>query len=135
MPVAIDNGFGGVIFHEACGHSLEAQAVSAECRSLPVSWGSGSPPKRSPAIDDGTIPGAWGSVNIDDEGTPNRKRVLIEKGILKSYLVDKLNGRRMGLETTASSRRQDYTFAPTSRMTNTFLAPGHRHRRGDYPLD
>ena len=76
------------------------------------------------AIDDGTIPGAWGSVNIDDEGTPNRRRVLIEKGVLKSYLVDKLNGRRMGMETTASSRRQDYTFPPVSRMTNTFIAPG-----------
>ena len=124
MPVAIDNGFGGVIFHEACGHSLEAQAVSRGMSEFAGKLGQRVASEKVTAIDDGTIPGAWGSVNIDDEGTPNRKRVLIEKGILKSYLVDKLNGRRMGLETTASSRRQDYTFAPTSRMTNTFLAPG-----------
>ena len=124
MPVAIDNGFGGVIFHEACGHSLEAQAVSRGMSEFAGKLGQRVASEKVIAIDDGTIPGAWGSVNIDDEGTPNRKRVLIEKGILKSYLVDKLNGRRMGLETTASSRRQDYTFAPTSRMTNTFLAPG-----------
>ena len=124
MPVAIDNGFGGVIFHEACGHSLEAQAVSRGMSEFAGKLGQRVASEKVTAIDDGTIPGAWGSVNIDDEGTPNRKRVLIEKGVLKSYLVDKLNGRRMGLETTASSRRQDYTFAPTSRMTNTFLAPG-----------
>ena len=76
------------------------------------------------AIDDGTMPGEWGSLNVDDEGTPATRLVLIEKGILKNYMVDRLNGRRMGMAPTGSARRQDYTFAPTSRMRNTFIAPG-----------
>lgn len=124
MPVAIDNGFGGVIFHEACGHSLEAASVAKGMSEFAGKLGEKVASDKVTAIDDGTIPGAWGSVNIDDEGTPNRRRVLIENGILKSYLIDKLNGRRMGMETTASSRRQDYTFPPVSRMSNTFIAPG-----------
>ena len=76
------------------------------------------------AIDDGSIPNAWGSINIDDEGTPGRKNVLIENGILKSYMVDKLNGRRMGMAPTGNSRRQSYAYEPTSRMTNTYIAAG-----------
>ena len=66
----------------------------------------------------------WGSINIDDEGTPARRNVLIEKGVLKTYMIDKFNGRRMGMASTGSARRQDFSFVPTSRMTNTFLAPG-----------
>ncbi|MTL24595.1 TldD/PmbA family protein, partial [Turicibacter sanguinis] len=80
------------------------------------------------AIDDGTIPNAWGSLNVDDEGTKTQRNVLIENGILKSYLVDKLNGRRMNMASTGSSRRQNYRFAPTSRMTNTFIANGPHTR-------
>lgn len=76
------------------------------------------------AIDDGTIPGAWGSVNIDDEGNPARKNVLIENGVLKSYMVDRLGSRRMGMEMTGNSRRESYLYEPTSRMTNTYIAPG-----------
>ena len=76
------------------------------------------------AIDDGSIPNAWGSQNIDDEGTPTRRNVLIEKGVLKGYMIDKLNGRRMGMAPTGNARRQSYRFAPTSRMTNTFIDGG-----------
>ena len=76
------------------------------------------------AIDDGTLANEWGSINIDDEGTPSRRNVLITNGILTSYLVDKLNGRRMGMASTGSCRRQSYAFEPTSRMTNTYIAPG-----------
>ena len=76
------------------------------------------------AIDDGTIRNAWGSSNIDDEGNSTRKNVLIENGILKGYMIDKLNGRRMGMEATGSSRRQSYKFSPTSRMTNTYIEEG-----------
>ena len=76
------------------------------------------------AIDDGTIPNAWGSINIDDEGTPAQKNVLIENGVLKRYMVDRFNGRRMNMPSSGSSRRQDYRFVPTSRMTNTFIAAG-----------
>ncbi|GLB59970.1 hypothetical protein NCCP133_21020 [Cytobacillus sp. NCCP-133] len=75
-------------------------------------------------IDDGTIANEWGSLTIDDEGEKARKNVLIENGILKGYLIDKFNGRRMGMESTGSGRRQSYRFAPTSRMTNTYIANG-----------
>ena len=75
-------------------------------------------------MDDGTLPNEWGSTNIDDEGNPTTRLVLIENGILKNYMVDRLNGRRMGLPSTGSGRRQNYTFAPTSRMRNTYIAAG-----------
>ena len=124
MPVAIDNGFGGVIFHEACGHSLEATSVAYGRSQFAGMLGQTIASFKVTAIDDGTIPNAWGSVNIDDEGTPSRKNVLIENGVLKSYMVDKMGARRMGLAATGNSRRQGYGYAPTSRMTNTYIAPG-----------
>ena len=124
MTVAIENGFGGVIFHEACGHSLEASAVAYNQSQFVGKLGQKIASEKVTAIDDGTIPGAWGSINIDDEGTPAQRKVLIEKGVLKSYMVDKFNGRRMGLPSTGSSRRQSYAFVPTSRMTNTYIAAG-----------
>ena len=124
MPVAIDNGFGGVIFHEACGHSLEASGVAYGRSQFAGKLGQKIASEKVTAIDDGTIPNAWGSINIDDEGTPAQKNVLIENGILKSYMVDKFNGRRMGMASTGNARRQSYAFTPTSRMTNTYIAPG-----------
>ncbi len=125
MPVAIDNGFGGVIFHEACGHSLEASSVAYGRSQFAGKLGQKIANEKVTAIDDGTIPNAWGSINIDDEGTPARKNVLIENGVLKSYMIDKFNGRRMGMESTGNARRQSYSYTPTSRMTNTFIAPGN----------
>ena len=124
MPVAIENGFGGVIFHEACGHSLEATGVSMGRSQFAGKLGEKIANEKVTAIDDGTIPGAWGSINIDDEGTPAQRNVLIEKGVLKSYMIDKFNGRRMGMASTGNARRQSYKFTPTSRMTNTYIAPG-----------
>ena len=124
MPVAIENGFGGVIFQEACGHSLEASSVAYGQSQFTGKLGQKIASEKVTAIDDGTIPGAWGSINIDDEGTPAQRKVLIEKGVLKSYMIDKFNGRRMGTESTGSSRRQSYRYTPTSRMTNTYIAPG-----------
>ena len=124
MPVAIGNGFGGVIFHEACGHSLEASSVAYGQSQFAGKLGQQIAHSKVTAIDDGTIPNAWGSINIDDEGTPARKNVLIENGILKSYMIDKFNGRRMGMESTGNSRRQSYAYTPTSRMTNTYIANG-----------
>ena len=124
MPVAIDNGFGGVIFHEACGHSLEASSVAYGRSQFTGKLGQKIANEKVTAIDDGTIPNAWGSINIDDEGTPAQRNVLIENGILKSYMIDKFNGRRMGMESTGSARRQSYSYTPTSRMTNTYIAPG-----------
>ena len=124
MPVAIENGFGGVIFHEACGHGLEASSVAYGQSVFAGKLGQKIANEKVTAIDDGTIPNAWGSINIDDEGTPAQKNVLIEKGILKSYMIDKFNGRRMGMASTGSSRRQSYSYTPTSRMTNTYIAEG-----------
>ena len=124
MPVAIENGFGGVIFHEACGHSLEATSVAYGQSQFAGKLGEVIASEKVTAIDDGTIPNAWGSINIDDEGTSARKNVLIEKGVLKSYMVDKFNGRRMGMASTGNARRQSYAYTPTSRMTNTYIAPG-----------
>ena len=124
MPVVIDNGFGGVIFHEACGHSLEATSVAIGMSEFSGRLGQKIASEKVTAIDDGTIPNEWGSLNIDDEGTPTTRLVLIENGVLKNYMIDRLNGRRMGMPVTGSARRQDYTFAPTSRMRNTFIAAG-----------
>ena len=124
MPVAIGNGFGGVIFHEACGHSLEASSVAYGTSQFAGKLGTQIANPKVTAIDDGTIPNAWGSINIDDEGTPAQRNVLIENGILKTYMIDKFNGRRMGMASTGSSRRQSYAYTPTSRMTNTYIAEG-----------
>ena len=124
MPVAIANGFGGVIFHEACGHGLEATSVAYGQSVFCGKLGQQIANPKVTAIDDGTIPNSWGSINIDDEGTPAQKNVLIENGILKSYMIDKMGGRRMGMASTGSSRRQSYAYAPTSRMTNTYIANG-----------
>ena len=124
MPVAIENGFGGVIFHEACGHSLEATSVAYGRSQFGDKLGQQIANPKLTAIDDGTIPGAWGSINIDDEGHPSQRNVLIENGILKGFMIDKFNARRMGMAPTGSSRRQSYAFTPTSRMTNTYIAPG-----------
>jgi len=124
MPVAIENGFGGVIFHEACGHSLEATSVAIGMSQMAGRLGQQVANPKVTAIDDGTIANAWGSCNIDDEGEPMVRRVLIENGILKSYMIDRLGARRMGMVSTASARRQSYAFEPTSRMTNTFIANG-----------
>ncbi|PIE77095.1 MAG: peptidase C69 [Clostridiales bacterium] len=128
MPVVLDNAFGGVIFHEACGHSLEATSVAKNASEFAGKLGEQIASPLVTAIDDGTIPHAWGSQNIDDEGHLTRKNVLIENGILKGYMIDRLNGRRMGMAPTGNARRESYKFEPTSRMTNTYIAPGEHSR-------
>ncbi len=125
MPVVIHNEFGGVLFHEACGHSLEATFVAKGNSVFSGKLGERIASSLVTAIDDGTVPNGWGSSNVDDEGSPTQRNVLIENGILKSYLIDKLNGKRMGLKSTGSARRQSYKFPPTSRMNNTFIANGN----------
>jgi TldD protein len=124
FPVVIDNGFGGVIFHEACGHSLETTSVAKGASIFTGKLGKQIANPIVTAIDDGTIPNEWGSENIDDEGMPTKRTVLIENGILKSYMADKMGSIKTGYERTGSGRRQSYKFAPASRMTNTFITPG-----------
>ena len=124
MTVAIENGFGGVIFHEACGHSLEATSVGIGMSAMCGKLGQLVANPKVTAIDDGTIPNAWGSVNIDDEGNPTNRNVLIEGGVLKKYMIDRLGSRRLGMPMTGNGRRESYLFEPTSRMTNTFIDNG-----------
>ncbi len=124
MPVVISNGFGGVIFHEACGHALEATSVADKISVLSNDFNKKIATDKVTLIDDGTIENGWGSTKIDDEGNQTQKNILIENGILKSYLIDELNNRKMKQKITGSGRRQNYNYAPTSRMNNTYLAPG-----------
>jgi len=128
MPVIIENGMGGVIFHEACGHGLEATSVAKGTSVFADKLNKKIASDLVTAIDDGTIANAWGSQNIDDEGLGTAKNVLIENGILKSFMIDRLNGRRMKMEPTGSGRRQSYRYAPTSRMTNTYIDNGDSTR-------
>ena len=124
MPVVIANGSGGIIFHEACGHGLEASSVAPKMSVFSDKIGQKIASDVVSAVDDGTIPNVWGSVNIDDEGTPTERKVLIENGILKNYMVDKFNGRKMNMRSNGSSRRENYTYIPTSRMSNTMILNG-----------
>lgn len=124
MTVVVHNGFGGVLLHEACVHSLEATTVAKNVSVFSNKLGEKIASDIVTAIDDGTLNNSWGTLNVDDEGNPTQKNVLIENGILKSYLVDYRNSFIMNHPITGSGRRQSYKYSPTSRMTNTFFAPG-----------
>jgi TldD protein len=134
FPVVIDNGFGGVIFHEACGHALETTSVAKNASVFAGKMGKQIANPAVTAIDDGTIPNEWGSENVDDEGMPTQKTVLIENGILKSYIVDKMGSLKTGYNRTGSGRRQSYRYAPASRMRNTYIAAG-KHKLEDLIAD
>lgn len=124
MPVVVDNGFGGLMFHEACGHSLEASSVAKGLSVFSNKVGHKVASDIVTLVDDGSIVNSWGSLGVDDEGMKTQKNVLIEKGILKGYMIDKLNSRRMNMKPTASGRRQNYRFTPVSRMSNTYIDNG-----------
>jgi TldD protein len=124
MPVVIDNGFGGVIFHEAFGHSLEATAVAKGASVFTGRKGEVVASTLVSAVDDGTIPNAWGSATYDDEGNKQTRRQLLKNGVLTSYMIDDLNAIRMNDKSTNSGRRQSFEFSPTSRMTNTYIENG-----------
>lgn len=124
MPVVLHNGFGGVIFHEACGHPLEATAVAKGLSPFVGKLGEKIGSDVVTAYDNGSVEGAWGSASFDDEGKPTQNNLLIENGVLKGYLIDYRNARKMKMDPTGSARRQSYKFSPTSRMNSTFIAPG-----------
>jgi len=124
MPVVLHNGFGGVIFHEACGHPLEATAIAKGLSPFVGKVGEKIGSDVVTAYDNGTVDNAWGRLSYDDEGRPTQNNLLIENGVLKGYLVDFRRGRMMGAKPTGSGRRQSYKFSPTSRMNSTFIAPG-----------
>ena len=125
LPVIIAPGFGAVIFHEACGHGLEATSVAPKTSVFANDLGKKIASDKVTLIDDGTIPNAWGSNFIDDEGNTTQKNILIKNGILKSFLVDELHQNKMNLLSNGCGRRENYTYAPTSRMSNTYLKPGN----------
>lgn len=124
MPVVLGNGFGGVIFHEACGHALEATAVGIKSSCFTDMQGKQIASPIVNAFDDAKIAKSWGSYDVDDECTPSTTNQLIKDGILNSYLVDKIGSRRMNVPSTGCARRESYIYAPTSRMSNTFIAAG-----------
>lgn len=124
MPVVIGNGWGGVLFHEACGHPLEASSVSKGLSCFAGKMGEQIASPLVTAVDDSTIPNAWGSIDYDDEGVKTEKRVLIKNGKLTKYMIDSFNGRRMNAEPNGACRRQSFRFEPTSRMSNTYIDNG-----------
>ncbi len=124
MPVVLANGFGGVLFHEACGHGLEADYILKKSSVWEGRLGEKVADDFVFAYDDGISEGMWGSAGCDDEGTPCGRTTLIEAGVLTGYLTDKLRAHHLGLGHTGNGRRQDYRYLPYPRMTNTYFGPG-----------
>jgi TldD protein len=124
MTVVITNGWGGVLFHEACGHAMEADFVTKGTSAYTGLQGQQVANPIITAIDDGTIPGRRGSLRFDDEGTPSSRTVLIKDGILQEYMWDLTEARRVGHESTGNGRRQSFRHMPMPRMTNTYIDAG-----------
>lgn len=124
LPVVIGPGGGGVLFHEACGHGLEADHVQKNVSVFADRIGQQVASPLVTIVDDGTMAGEWGAFAIDDEGTPAARNVLIEDGILTDYLWDQLRARKEGRGLSGNGRRQSYQHLPMVRMTNTYLTAG-----------
>ena len=124
MPVVIGSGGGGVLFHEACGHGLEADLVSKGASVFRGRVGQQVASKGVTVVDDGTMEREWGNIAIDDEGNPAQRNVLIEDGILTDYMWDHLRARKEGRRSSGNGRRQSYQNLPMVRMTNTYLLAG-----------
>ena len=124
LAVVLANGFGGTLFHEACGHGLEADAVVKGASVYTGKLGETIAAPHITAYDDGTIPGEWGSAAFDDEGVPMQKTMVIENGRLCSYLNDRLRARKMETAPTGNGRRQSFRHVPVPRMRTTYIAPG-----------
>jgi TldD protein len=124
MPVVVANGFGGVLFHEACGHGLEADAVAKGASVYTGKLGELVAAPIVDAYDDGRLPNGWGSQAFDDEGVPTQKTPLIREGRLTGYIYDRLRARQLGAVPTGNGRRQSFRHVPVPRMTTTFIAPG-----------
>jgi TldD protein len=124
MDVVLGPGWPGILLHEAVGHGLEGDFNRKGTSAFSGRLGERVASDLCTVVDDGTIPGRRGSLNVDDEGTPTQRNVLIEKGILKGYLQDRLNARLMGVTPTGNGRRESYAHHPMPRMTNTFMLAG-----------
>ena len=124
MDVVLGPGWPGILLHEAIGHGLEGDFNRKKTSAFSDRIGQRVASELCTVIDDGTIPSRRGSMNVDDEGTPTHRTVLIEKGILKGYLQDRLNASLMGMPVTGNGRRESYAHIPMPRMTNTFMLAG-----------
>jgi TldD protein len=125
MTVVLGPGWPGILLHEAVGHGLEGDFNRKETSAFSRRIGQKVASELVTVVDDGTIANRRGSLNVDDEGTPTRRNVLIEKGILVGYMQDQLNARLMGAAPTGNGRRESYAYPPMPRMTNTFMLAGH----------
>ncbi|MGI0115620.1 metalloprotease TldD [Zooshikella sp. RANM57] len=124
MPVVLGPGWSGVLLHEAVGHGLEGDFNRKGSSAYSGRIGEQVASTLCTVVDDGTLPGRRGSLNMDDEGVPTECTVLIENGILKNYMQDKQNARLMGMKATGNGRRESYSHLPMPRMTNTYMLPG-----------
>ena len=124
MTVVLGSGWPGVLVHEAVGHGLEGDFNRKGISAFSGKIGEQVASPLCTVVDDGTMFGRRGSLNIDDEGTPTQRNVLIEKGVLKGYMQDRLNATLMGVPLTGNGRRESYRHAPMPRMTNTFIDNG-----------
>jgi TldD protein len=124
MTVVLGPGWPGILLHEAVGHGLEGDFNRKGTSAFAGRLGQRVASELVTVIDDGTIPNRRGSLNVDDEGTPTGRTVLIERGVLRGYLQDRLNARLMGMAPTGNGRRESFAHAPMPRMTNTFMLAG-----------
>jgi TldD protein len=124
VPVVLAGGSGGILFHEACGHGLEADHIVKDSSVYVGQVGALVASPLVTLVDDGTVAGEWGNYAIDDEGRPAARNVLIENGVLTDYMWDYLRARKEGRLSSGNGRRQSYQHLPMVRMTNTFLLAG-----------
>ena len=124
MPVVLGPGWPGILLHEAVGHGLEGDFNRKGASAFSGKLGQQVASELCTVVDDGTLPGRRGSLTVDDEGTPGQYNVLIENGVLKGYMQDKLNARLMGVAPTGNGRRESYGHRPMPRMTNTYMLAG-----------
>jgi TldD protein len=124
VPVVLAGGSGGILFHEACGHGLEADHILKDASVYVGQVGQQVASPLVTLVDDGTVVGEWGNFSVDDEGRPAARNVLIENGVLTDYLWDWLRARKEGRASSGNGRRQSYQDLPMVRMTNTFLLAG-----------
>jgi TldD protein len=124
LPVVLAGGSGGILFHEACGHGLEADHIVKDASVYTGMVGQQVASPLVTLVDDGTVGSEWGTFGVDDEGRPAQRNVLIDHGVLTDYLWDYLRARREGRVSSGNGRRQTYQHLPMVRMTNTFLLPG-----------
>ncbi len=124
LPVVLAGGSGGILFHEACGHGLEADAIMKQASVYAGKVGEQVASPLVTLVDDGTMIGEWGYLAIDDEGRPGARNVLIENGVLTDYMWDYLRARKQGRHSSGNGRRQSYAHLPMVRMTNTYLLAG-----------